>query len=134
MSTQVHVGTRVGSHVAGGRQMEGPRVSGPWLGNWAGNANALPHPTFYMRNSSFLLPCGTMFPHDLPFPGDVDARQASDSIRTMEIVWTRVHTILNQARARYIFLSERDQRTYLTTRGGLGIVRSSSNEGRAITI
>ena len=29
-----------------GRQLEGPRVSGPWLGIWGGNANALPHPIF----------------------------------------------------------------------------------------
>ena len=28
-----------------GRQMEGPRVSGRWLGIGGGNANALPHPT-----------------------------------------------------------------------------------------
>ena len=28
-----------------GRQMEGPRVSGPRLGNWGGNANALLRPT-----------------------------------------------------------------------------------------
>ena len=27
--------------------MEGPRVSGPWLGVWGGNANALPRPSFY---------------------------------------------------------------------------------------
>ena len=30
----------------GGRQMEGPRVSGPWLGDSGGNANVLPRPTF----------------------------------------------------------------------------------------
>ena len=36
-----------------------------------------------------------MFPHDLPFAGDVDGRQASDSIRTTEIAWTRVHAIVN---------------------------------------
>ena len=34
LSTQVHADARVGRHVAGGRKMEGPRVSGPWLGDW----------------------------------------------------------------------------------------------------
>ena len=29
---------------SGGWYLEGPRVSGPWLGLWGGNANALPHP------------------------------------------------------------------------------------------
>ena len=28
-----------------GLRLEGPRVSGPWLGIGGGNANALPHPT-----------------------------------------------------------------------------------------
>ena len=28
----------------GGRHMEGPWVSGPWLEVWGGNANALPRP------------------------------------------------------------------------------------------
>ena len=29
-ATQVHADARVGRHVAGGRQVKGPRVSGPW--------------------------------------------------------------------------------------------------------
>ena len=29
-ATRVHADARVGRHVAGGQQMEGPRVSGPW--------------------------------------------------------------------------------------------------------
>ena len=40
--------------------------------------------------------CPTRF---LPFAGDVDAQRALDSIMTVEIAWTRVHTIVNQARA-----------------------------------
>ena len=45
VSTQVHADAREGRHVAGGgRHMEGPRVSGPWLEVWGGNANALPRP------------------------------------------------------------------------------------------
>ena len=46
VSTRVHVGARVGRHMAGGWHMEGPQVSGPWLGIRGGNANALPHPIF----------------------------------------------------------------------------------------
>ena len=46
VSTRVHVGARVGRHVAGGLHMEGPRASGPWLGIWGDNANALPRPRF----------------------------------------------------------------------------------------
>ena len=40
-----------------------------------------------------------MFPHVLPFAGDVDARQALDSIKTVEIAWIRVHAIVNRAHA-----------------------------------
>ena len=47
----------------GGWRLEGPRVSGPRLGDWGGNTNALPHPTFYTDDFHFFLPCGTMFPH-----------------------------------------------------------------------
>ena len=64
VSTRVHEGASVGRHVAGGRQMEGARVSGPWLGIWGGNANALPHPTFYTCRLFYFIPCRTMFPHD----------------------------------------------------------------------
>ena len=45
-STQVHVGARVGHHVAdevGSWRAHG--YSGPWLGIGGGNANALPRPT-----------------------------------------------------------------------------------------
>ena len=42
--------------------MKGPRVSGPWLEYWGGNAIELNHPTLYTNGSLFFLPCGTMFP------------------------------------------------------------------------
>ena len=45
--------------------MKAPRVSGPWLEYWGGNANALPHSTFYTRRFLSFPPCGTMFPGDL---------------------------------------------------------------------
>ena len=43
---RVHVDAREGRHWQVGWQMEGTRVSGPWLGIWGGNANALPRPAF----------------------------------------------------------------------------------------
>ena len=33
-ATCVHADAHVGCHVAGGRHIEGSRVSGPWLGVW----------------------------------------------------------------------------------------------------
>ena len=36
------------------------------------------------------------------FAGDVDARQGLDLIKMSEIAWTRVHAIINQARAQII--------------------------------
>ena len=53
----------MGRHVAGGWQLEGPRVSGPWLEYWGGNAIALNRPTLYTDGALFFLPCVTMFPH-----------------------------------------------------------------------
>ena len=54
--------------------MKGPRVSGPWLEFWGGNANALPRPSFYTHNFSVFIPCRTVFPRNHSFAGDVDAR------------------------------------------------------------
>ena len=59
-------------HVAvGGWHLEGPQVSGPWLGVWGGNAIAFSRPTFYTRDSLPFLPCGTMFPWKFSFAGHV---------------------------------------------------------------
>ena len=81
VSTRVHVGDRVGCHVAGE------------VGIW--------------RAHYFLTPlCPTRF---LPFAGNVDARRALDSVRMAEITWTRVHTILITTRALKWGLSEVDQ-------------------------
>ena len=46
-------------------------------------------------------PCGTMFPHDFVFAGDVAAWRASDRIIAAEIAWTRVHAIINPTRAQF---------------------------------
>ena len=48
-----------------------------------------------------------MFPRNLSFAGDVDPLHTSDSARTMMITWTRVHAIINGARARNGHLSGR---------------------------
>ena len=58
-----------------------------------------------------------MFPHVLPFAGDVDARQASDSIKTAEIAWTRVHVIIKSSTCAKCNLSDSDRKAYLTPRG-----------------
>ena len=46
----------------GGWWVKGPRVSGPWLEYWGGNAKALARSTFYTWLSPLFLPRGTMFP------------------------------------------------------------------------
>ena len=44
-TTRVHVGARVGRHVAGRFAYGGPMgIVGPWLGIWGGNALALNRP------------------------------------------------------------------------------------------
>ena len=52
--------------------MEGPRVSGPWLDFWGGNAICVNRPLIYRSENLFFLPCGTMFHTDL-YAGDVAA-------------------------------------------------------------
>ena len=47
---------------SGGWQVKGPRVSGPWLGDWGGNANVLPRPIFYTYLLPIFSPCGTKVP------------------------------------------------------------------------
>ena len=54
-----------------------PRVSGPRLGVWGGNAFALPRPKFYMHDSLAFIPCRTMFPRNHCFAGNVEASRAS---------------------------------------------------------
>ena len=47
---------------SGGWRVKGPRVSGPWLGDWGGKANALPRPIFYTYLLPIFPPCGTKVP------------------------------------------------------------------------
>ena len=80
--------------------MEGPRVSGPWLDFWGGNAICVNRPLIYRSETFLFSPCGTMFPHGLTSAGRVAAQRASDSIKTVEIAWTQVHAIINHTRAK----------------------------------
>ena len=64
----------------GGWQVKGPRVSGPWLDSWGGNANVLERLTFYTHRFQLFSSCGTMFPLNLFFAGHVVASRAFDAI------------------------------------------------------
>ena len=65
---------------SGGWHLEGPRVSGPWLGVWGGNANALPRPNSYTHDLFSFIPCGTMSPRKHTFARHVVALQSSERI------------------------------------------------------
>ena len=54
-------------------------------------------PIFILTIFIYFFRVGRCPTHVLPFAGDVDARRVSDSFRTAEIAWTRVHTIVNQS-------------------------------------
>ena len=60
--------------------MKGPRDSGPWLGVWGGNANALPRPNPYTRSFFFFILCGTTSPRKLTFAERVAASKSSERI------------------------------------------------------
>ena len=66
--------------------MEGPRVSGPWLVVWGGNAIVLNCPALYTHRFRPFLPCGTMFPRIFNFSSDVASRGPSDMITMKEML------------------------------------------------
>ena len=74
---------------SGGSHLEGPRVSGPWLGVWGGNANALRRPLLYTHLFRLFSPCGTMFLQNSLPAGHVAERDASDAIVTTEMCRSR---------------------------------------------
>ena len=77
---RIHTDAHDGRHVAtGGWQVKSPRVSGPCLEYWGGNANALPRSTLYTCYSPLILLCGTMFPRKSSLAGDVDVLRALDT-------------------------------------------------------
>ena len=63
-----------------GWQVMGPWVSGPRLDSWGGSANELFHPTFYTYHFPLFSLCGTMFPLNFSFVGDVAALRTLDAI------------------------------------------------------
>ena len=91
----------------GGLQVEGPRVSRPWLVIWVGNANALHRPSFYTRLFLPFSPCGTMFSRNFFFSaGRVAVRDVSDVIAMHPSRGRGVHRIVYQTRAQNKHLSE----------------------------
>ena len=68
-----------------------------------------------------------MFPHGLTSSGRVAARRASDSIKTVEIAWTRVHAISKSTTCAKERVSDEDQTPYLAPRGNLRTSWSASN-------
>ena len=62
-ATRVHADAQVAPHGERviGLAGEGPRVSGPWLDSWGGNARALFYPMLYTQVFCLFLPCGTLF-------------------------------------------------------------------------
>ena len=72
--------------------------------------------------------------HVLPFAGDVDARRESDSVRTAEIAWTRVHAIIKSDTCAKYNLNDGDRQAYLTPHGDTRNVYLHPREDRAIAI
>ena len=110
----------------GGWHLEGPRVSGPCLEYWGGNANALRPSTFYTRRFHLFLPCGTMFLWNLNVAGDVTARWASDAIVIRPSCGHGVHRIVDQDTCVKGGLSELDQcltLRHVASRGALDLHR-----------
>ena len=91
----------------GGWRVKGPRVSGPWLEYWGGNAIALNRPLFMCRFLFLffrvgLCSCGFFFFRRRGCTVGVRFdRDDGDRV-------TRAHAIINQARAWITHLSERD--------------------------
>ena len=56
-------------------------------------------PQFILINVQNFLRVGLCPTRILSYAGHVATQWASDSIKTVEIAWTRVHVIVNQARA-----------------------------------
>ena len=67
-----------------GWQVMGPWVSGPRLDSWGSNANGLFCPTFYTYHFPPFSPCGTMFPLNFSFAGDLTALHTLDAIELIK--------------------------------------------------
>ena len=93
-----------------GWQVKGPRVSGPWLGVWGGNANALPRPKSYTRVVLFFYSVWDYVPTETYICRTRGSIGAVGSKRKVSIAWTRVHAIFITTRALKLGLSEMDRR------------------------
>ena len=96
---RVHADARVGRHVAqvGVGIWRAHGLVGP--GKKFGVVTQMRYraPIFILTIYLYLFRVGLCSRYVLPFAGDVDARLASDSIRTAEIAWTRVHAIIKSS-------------------------------------
>ena len=63
-ATRVHTDARVVTRGRAAGRWRGPRVSGPSLEYWGGNAIALNRPSFYTQDFHSFPPYGTKFPRD----------------------------------------------------------------------
>ena len=133
---RVHADTQEGRHVAQeGSHKEGPRVlwsPGKIVG--AVTRKRYTAPIFILTNCALFFRVGLCSHTVLPFAGDVDARRALDSVKTAEIVWTRVHAISKLFTCAKEGISGDDQRVYLTPRGDPGIAYLHQRERRTISI
>ena len=100
VSTQVHVDARVGHHVASevGR-CRAHGIVGPGKELGAVTQKRYRTPLFKLTNRHIFFHMGLCPTRFLLFASDMATQWASDSIKTKEIAWTRVHAIVNQAHA-----------------------------------
>ena len=83
----------------GGLHVKGPRVSGPWLECWDGNAKTIPRSTFYTRNSLFFYSPWDYVPVKSLFCRRRGVITSVGYDREASIAWTHVHAIAIKARA-----------------------------------
>ena len=79
--------------------MKGPRVSGPWLDSWGGNAIVLNRPSLYTHPFRRFFLCGTMFLRNSFFARHVAEPGALDTIAKRPLRGCEVHRIIDQARS-----------------------------------
>ena len=63
-------------------------------------------PHYILTSPRFFIPCGTMFPRNLPSAGDMAARWALDEIAMRPSRGRGVHRTINETHARNGYLSE----------------------------
>ena len=135
VSMQVHADARVGHHVVMGVGIwRAHGLVGPGKKFGAVTQMRYRAPIFKLTKHRYFFRVGLCPTHVLPFAGDVDARRASDSVKTAEITWTRVHAIIKSGTCAKYILRDGDQKAYLTPRGDTRNAYLHQREGRAIAI